>query len=102
MHINIVRKGLDDPRVRRALAFAINYPQIAETAMSRYSIPAKASLMVAGGIEQKYMDEAAIADEGWTYDPQKAISILEGEVGAKRDRMASMCCLTEPDLVRTR
>ena len=84
MHINIARKGLDDPRVRRALAFAINYPQIAETAMSRYSIPAKASLMVAGGIEQKYMDEAAIAEEGWTYDPQKAISILEGEVGAKK------------------
>ena len=84
MHINIARKGLDDPRVRRALAYAINYPQIAETAMSRYSIPAKASLMVAGGIEQKYMDEAAIADEGWTFDPQKAIAILEGEVGAKK------------------
>jgi peptide/nickel transport system substrate-binding protein len=83
MHINVARRGLDDVRVRRALAYSINYPQIAETAMSRYSIPAKASLMVAGGIEQKYMDEAAAA-EGWTYDPQKAISILEGELGARK------------------
>ena len=84
MHINIQRKGLDDARVRRALAYAINYPQIAETAMSRYSIPAKGSLMVPGGIEQKYMDDAAIAAQGWGYDPQKAVQILEGDIGAKK------------------
>jgi peptide/nickel transport system substrate-binding protein len=84
MFINIQRKGLDDPRVRRALAYSIDYAQIAQTAMSRYSIPAKASLMVAGGIEQKYMDEEAIAKEGWSFDPQKAAQILEGEVGAKK------------------
>jgi peptide/nickel transport system substrate-binding protein len=84
MHINVARPGLDDVHVRRALAYAINYPQIAETAMSRYSIPAKASLMVAGGIEQKYMDDAAIADEGWTFDPRKAVAILEGDLGARK------------------
>jgi len=84
MFINIQRKGLDDPRVRLALAHAIDYAQIAQTAMSRYSIPVKASLMVAGGIEQKYMDDDAIAREGWTFDPQKAVQILEGEVGATK------------------
>jgi peptide/nickel transport system substrate-binding protein len=84
MFINLQRKGLDDPRVRLALAHSIDYGQIAQTAMSRYSIPAKASLMVAVGIEQKYMDDAAISAEGWSYDPQKAAQILEGDVGAKK------------------
>lgn len=84
MHINVQRPGLSNPRVRRALAFAINYAQIATTAMSRYSIPAKASLMVAGGIEQKYMDEAEISASGWTYDPGKATQILEAELGARK------------------
>jgi peptide/nickel transport system substrate-binding protein len=84
MFINVNRNGLNDPRVRLALAYSIDFSQIAQTAMSRYSIPAKASLMVAGGIEQKYMDEDAIAAEGWTYDPQKAAQILEGDVGAKK------------------
>ena len=37
MHINISKPGLDNVLVRRALAHAIDYAQIAETAMSRYS-----------------------------------------------------------------
>ena len=84
MHINVQKKGLDDPKVRRALAYAINYQQIATTAMSRYSVPAKASLMVPGGIEQKFIDDAAISANGWSYDPQKATQILESELGAKK------------------
>jgi peptide/nickel transport system substrate-binding protein len=84
VHVNVARKGLDDPKVRRALAYSINYPQIAATAMSRYSIPAKASLMVPGGIEQKYIDDSLISANGWSYDPQKATQILEGDLGAKK------------------
>jgi peptide/nickel transport system substrate-binding protein len=84
MHINVQKPTLDNAGVRRALAFAINYPQIAATAMSRYSIPAKASLMVAGGIEQKFMDDAEITASGWQFDAQKAIQILEGELGARK------------------
>jgi peptide/nickel transport system substrate-binding protein len=84
MHVNVQKKGLDDPKVRRALAYAINYQQIATTAMSRYSVPAKPSLLVPGGIEQKFMDDAAISANGWSYDPKKATQILEGELGAKK------------------
>jgi peptide/nickel transport system substrate-binding protein len=83
MHINVQKKGLDNTNVRRALAYAINYAQIAATAMSRYSVPAKSSLLVAGGIEQKFMDDASIAAGGWTFDVQKATQILESE-GAKK------------------
>jgi peptide/nickel transport system substrate-binding protein len=84
MHVNVQRAGLNNPSVRRALAYAINYPQIAATAMSRYSVPAQASLMVTGGIEEKFMDAAGIANNGWTYDPTRAVAILEGELGAKK------------------
>ena len=83
MHINVQKKGLDNATVRHALAYSINYPQIAATAMSRYSVPAKSSLLVAGGIEQKFMDDALIAANGWTYDAQKATQMLEAE-GAKK------------------
>jgi peptide/nickel transport system substrate-binding protein len=84
MHINIRQKGLDDPRVRKALAYAINYPQIAQTAMSRYSVPAKSSLLVPGGIEQKFVDDSLISANGWSYDAKKAAQILEQDVGAKK------------------
>jgi peptide/nickel transport system substrate-binding protein len=33
--VNTTKKGLDNPAVRRALAYSINYPLIAETAMSK-------------------------------------------------------------------
>jgi peptide/nickel transport system substrate-binding protein len=84
VHIHVSKPGLSDPRVRRALAHAINYPQIAAAAMSRYSVAARSSLLVPGGIEQKFIDDSLITANGWTYDPQKATQILEQDVGAKK------------------
>ena len=81
---NLSKKGLDNVKVRQALAYAIDYPNIATTAMSDYSDPAKASLIVPVGFESKYFDQAAVDAEGWTYDPEKAVSILEGELQAKK------------------
>jgi peptide/nickel transport system substrate-binding protein len=81
---NLSKKGLDNVKVRQALAYAINYPNIATTAMSDYSDPANASLVVPVGFEAKYFDQAAVDAEGWTYDPEKAVSILEGELKAKK------------------
>ena len=82
--MNLKTKGLEDPKVRRAIAYAINYPNIASTAMSDYSEPAKASLIVPTGFEAKYLDQAAVESEGWSYNKQKAIEILEGELKAKK------------------
>ena len=81
---NLSKPGLDNVKVRQALAYSIDYPNIATTAMSDYSEPAKASLIVPVGFESKYFDQAAVDADGWTYDPEKAVSILEGELKAKK------------------
>ncbi len=82
--LNVNRPGLDNPLVRRALAHTINYPLIAETAMSSYSVPVNASLIVPGGGENAFFDPEAVAAEGWTFDPNRAVEILEGELGATK------------------
>ena len=82
LHINVHRPGLDNVLVRRALAYAINYPQIAETAMSRYSESAQPSLVIPSGGEEKYFDAAQAAELGWEYNPEESRRILEEELGA--------------------
>ena len=84
LHFNLNKPGLKDVRVRRAIAHAINYENIALTAMSSYSDPAKASLIIPTGYESKYFDQAAVDAEGWKYDKAKATEILEGELKAKK------------------
>lgn len=84
MWINHSAPGLDNPAVRRALAYTINYPLIAQTAMSEYSVPANASLIVPGAGEDAFFDAEAAAAEGWTFDPNRAVEILEGELGATK------------------
>jgi peptide/nickel transport system substrate-binding protein len=81
---NMNKKGLDNVKVRLAIAYSINYPNIATTAMSDYSDPANASLIVPTGYESKFFDQAAVDSEGWKYDKAKAVSILEGDLGAKK------------------
>ncbi|GAA3517629.1 ABC transporter substrate-binding protein [Actinocatenispora rupis] len=81
---NTTRKGLSDPRVRRALAYAIDYGRIAKTAMSQYSDPAKSSLILPRGVEQQYFDAQNVAQHGWSYDPAKSRSILENELHARK------------------
>ncbi len=81
---NLSVKGLDNLKVRQALAYAIDYPNIATTAMSDYSEPAKASLIVPVGFESKYFDQAAVDADGWTYDKDKAVQILEEDLKAKK------------------
>jgi peptide/nickel transport system substrate-binding protein len=82
--INTTKPGLNNPKVRRALAHAIDYARIAETAMSRYSVPAKASLILPTDAEKQFLDEGAVNSTGWKYDPAKAGQILEQELGAKK------------------
>lgn len=81
---NLNKPGLEDPKVRLAIAYGIDYPNIATTAMSDYSDPANASLIVPTGYESKFYDSAAVQSEGWTFDKNKAIEILEGDLKAKK------------------
>jgi peptide/nickel transport system substrate-binding protein len=84
MHVNVSRPGLDNVQVRRALAYAIPYAQIAETAMSRYSEPINPSLIIPRGAEEQFYNADAVAsDENrWEYNPERAREILEDELGA--------------------
>lgn len=87
MHVNISRPGLDNPQVRRALAYAIPYAQIAETAMSRYSEPVNPSLIIPLGAEEQYYNTDAVASDenSWEYNPDEARRILEEELGATQE-----------------
>ncbi len=81
---NLTKKGLDNPKVRQAIAYSIDYANIASTAMSDYSAPANASLIIPTGYESKFYDSAAVESEGWKYDKNKAVEILEGDLKAKK------------------
>jgi peptide/nickel transport system substrate-binding protein len=81
---NLNKKGLENVKVRQAIAYAIDYPNIATTAMSDYSDPANASLIVPTGYESKFYDAAAVQAEGWKFDKAKAVDILENELKAKK------------------
>ncbi|MCO5219776.1 MAG: ABC transporter substrate-binding protein [Thermomicrobiales bacterium] len=81
---NVHKPGLDNPLVRRAIAHGINYALLAETAVSNFSIPVNASLIVPGAAEDSYFNQEAVDATGWTYEPEKAIAILEDELGATK------------------
>ena len=81
---NLNKPGLDNPKVRLAIAYGIDYANIATTAMSDYSEPANASLIIPTGYESKFYDAAAVEAEGWKFDPAKAVEILENELKAKK------------------
>lgn len=85
LYINVNRKPLSNPLIRRALAYAINYEKIAELAMSKYSTTVKSSLIIPYGVpEAKYFSEEDVEKYGWKYDPKKAVEILEKNLKAKK------------------
>lgn len=82
--VNTKKKGLSDPKVRRALAFAIDYKRIAETAMSQYSDPANSSVIIPKGSESQFFNADAVAKNGWKNDPAAAKKILEEDLKATK------------------
>ncbi|MDG5814084.1 ABC transporter substrate-binding protein [Chitinispirillales bacterium ANBcel5] len=74
--INNNRHHLADRNVRRAMAFAINYEDIRELAVSGYSPELKAGLVLPFGIEEPYFSEEDIEELGTYYNPEKAKQIL--------------------------
>ena len=84
MIINVHKPGLDNVQVRRALAYTINYPQIAQTAMSRYSIPANSSLIIPDGGEKQFYNADLVKQYGWEYNPDQAKKILEEDLKATK------------------
>ncbi|MBC8531840.1 ABC transporter substrate-binding protein [Gehongia tenuis] len=83
LFINMEKPGLNNADVRRAIAHAINYPQIIELAMSGYSPDVVASLLLPAE-QEKYLNvDEELESLRWTYDPDKANEILDG-IGAEK------------------
>ncbi|GAA1484775.1 ABC transporter substrate-binding protein [Brachybacterium fresconis] len=83
--MNATTPGLDDPKVRKALAYAVDYASIAETAMSGYSSQVLASLIIPDGAEDQWLDRDKAKADGWAYDAEKAESLLQEAGYAKGD-----------------
>lgn len=77
LFMNTTLPGLDDPAVRRALAYAVDYPSIAETAMSGYSADVLASLIIPDGAEDQWLDRDKATADGWTFDAAQAETLLQ-------------------------
>jgi peptide/nickel transport system substrate-binding protein len=84
VYINTSKKGLDNPLVRRALAYSINYESIASLAMSSYSATVQSSLILPTGGEAQYFNADQVKSSGWKYDPLEAKRILEEDLQAKK------------------
>jgi len=83
--INLNKPGLKDPLVRKAIAYSLDTAKVAEIAFTKYSIPAKAGLLIPEGLPESPMFDQKDVDEfGWKYDPAKAVQILEGQLKAKK------------------
>jgi peptide/nickel transport system substrate-binding protein len=81
--MNTTKKGLDNPVVRKAIATAIDYASIAETAMSGYSDEVQPSLILPTGAEGKFFNAADAKANGWKYDAAAAEKLLT-DAGAKK------------------
>lgn len=81
---NLHKPGLNNVKVRQAIAYAIDYANISKTAMSSYSDIVKASMIVPKGSEEMYFDAAAVQKNGWETDPDKTEKILTDELKAKK------------------
>jgi peptide/nickel transport system substrate-binding protein len=81
--MNTTKKGLDNAVVRKAIATAIKYSDIAETAMSGYSAEVQPSLILPTGAEGKFFNQADATANGWKYDAAAAEKLLT-DAGAKK------------------
>jgi peptide/nickel transport system substrate-binding protein len=81
--MNTSKKGLDKAVVRKAIASAIDYAAIAETAMSGYSAEVQASLIMPSGAEAKFFNADDAKANGWKYDAAAAEKLLT-DAGAKK------------------
>ena len=74
---NTTHRPLEDGVLRRAMAFAINYQDIRELAVSGYSEPIKPGLILPFGVEGKYYSDEDAKKYGAYYDPAKAKALLK-------------------------
>ncbi len=77
LQINCTRYPLTDPVLRRAMAYAINYKDIRELAVSGYSPEMVSGLILPFGMEAPYCNNDDVQKYGISYNPEKAKEILK-------------------------
>lgn len=79
---NLDKPGLNNPEVRRAIAYAIDYNNIVQLAMNGYSEPMVPALTLNTPTEMALVDLEALKPLQWSTDVDKANEILD-KLGAK-------------------
>lgn len=74
--INHTHYPLTDINFRRAMAYAINYDDIKELAVSGYSPGMESGLIMPFGIEKKYFSQEDSDKYGVSYNPERAKQML--------------------------
>jgi peptide/nickel transport system substrate-binding protein len=77
LFLNHKRAPLTDVHLRRAMAFAINYKDIREVAVSGYSEPLRPGLVLPFGLEKKFFSDEDAKKFGTWYDPELAKKELQ-------------------------
>lgn len=75
VYMNTLRKPMDDPAFRRAMAFAIDQKTIVERVYGGMVLPANPTGLFGEG-RLAYLDEKVVAEYGFSYDPAKAADML--------------------------
>jgi peptide/nickel transport system substrate-binding protein len=75
--VNHKRAPLMDVHLRRAMAFAINYKDIRELAVSGYSEPLRPGVILPFGLEQRFFSEDDAKKYGTWFDPKRARAELD-------------------------
>ncbi|HEY2404587.1 MAG TPA: ABC transporter substrate-binding protein [Polyangiaceae bacterium] len=70
--INHKHRPLNEVHYRRAMAFAINYKDIRELAVSGYSDPLKPGLILPFGLESKFYSDEDAKQYGTWFEPERA------------------------------
>jgi len=95
--VNHKHAPLMDVHLRRAMAFAINYKDIRELAVSGYSVPLRPGIILPFGLERAFFSEEDAQKFGTWFDPERARAELraggytsrfgpDGELVETRDR----------------
>jgi peptide/nickel transport system substrate-binding protein len=78
LFVNVLKKPIDDPHMRRAMAFSINYADIRELAVSGYSEPLRPGLILPTGLEKQFFSEEETKQYGASvFDPERAKAELK-------------------------
>lgn len=74
---NNTRPPMDDPEFRRAMAFAIDIQDIVDTAYAGLVEASDPTGLPPTWTDQGMVDQAVVAEHGFSYDPAEAESILD-------------------------